>query len=476
MKKVVLNSLLIAALALMAASFTSCKSKRNDDVKLLERMISEDAEQHFEYDNQNRIVKTTNYRYGKLSFTRTITYGKNNVTVSFEHFDEHIEAEEADCLTSYVIDGNTITFTSCSGYPSTITINKEGYIIKEEYRRNDGSTYEVYTYDYRHGKLTSITHIPPADSQYEGGSIVTELIYDDYKSPFYNNKTPVWLLQHIFGSNGLKNNVAILRTNIVDFFYEYEFVNNGPPTMQKISYSHGGITEYGTTTRFIYRSSNEKGITDAGLNRDPNADIYGTVEYNSSDDDYDDDMITETHTVHFKNEEITMTVFRSPNYDGYLDVDSLTFQYDGVKQTLRFQGTEEITSYSPGYGYYLAAGDYNFDGYMDIIIESETGGDNFYYDIYLYNPEKKRFFHHKELSDMTGIQADEETRTIRMYSVGDVEGQTYSMYKYSWMGDELELFYKEDRHFDFDIEKYILVVQSLENLEWVILKTDTISR
>jgi len=63
-----------------------------------------------------------------------------------------------------------------------------------------------------------------------------------------------------------------------------------------------------------------------------------------------------------------------------------------------------------------------------------------------------------------------------MYSVGDVEGQTYSMYEYRWEGDKLVPFYKEDRNYDFDIEKYILIIQSLQHDgEWFIQKTDTIS-
>ena len=253
MTKQALNFVIIAALALTAA-FTSCKSKRSGDVKLLERMISDDdMEQRFEYDNKNRIVKTFNYRYGILSFTRTITYGKNNVTVSFEHFDEHVDADEADCLIKYVINGNTINFTSCSGFPTTITLNKDGYIIREEYRREDGSMYEFFTYEYQWGKLTSITNVPASDSPYDGASIVTELIYDDHKSPYHNDKTPRWLLQLLFWNGALDNNVAILRTNIVDLFYGYEFGTDGFPTIQTVSFEHGGILEHGTTTRFIYR-------------------------------------------------------------------------------------------------------------------------------------------------------------------------------------------------------------------------------
>ena len=471
MKKVILNSLIIAALALTAA-FTSCKSKKSSDVKLLERMIIDNGtEWRFEYNDKNQIVKIDEYKKRELYKTETITYNSNNITVERKDI-KHPHPDSYIFTTIFVIKDQTITFHD-GDYMMTITDN--GYIDEEFGRMDDGGDwYSTMVYEYKNGKMTSQTITPGYIFSFE---------YDDKMSPFRNVASPKWLLQQIFNRHVTFENNITKRNDEGLPWYEstvetsqYEYDSNGFPTkrISKIEYQDDPDADQTkfkyTTTHYIYRGEKEKHIAYNEVNNDTDVDI----NHESSDDD-DSYSEAEAFTIYFNDDEIAVYGFRSPNSDGELELDSMTFYYDGLKQTLRFYGTEKVTSYIPGRGYYPAAGDYNFDGYMDIIIESETGGDNMYYDVYLYDPNRKRYFHHKELSDMTGIQADKETRTIRMYSVGDVEGQTYSMYIYSWMGDELELLYKEDRNFDFDIEKYILIIQTLQDGEWVVLKTDTIS-
>ena len=240
MNKVFLNCLLIAALVLTAAAITSCGGKASGgvtltetaapeltlpettapEVKLLKSMVMEEEDGvlsnmvQFEYDAQNRIVKTYHYRY-KLSFTRTITYGGNNVTVSVEHFDEHIDADEADYEINFYINGNTITVFQSVSDPDgeqishTMTVNNEGFITSSEKTcREDGVWIwtEDSEYQYQNGNVTGLqgefnTSLRPNPWR-------NEYKYDDMKSPFYNDKTPKWLLQYFFKYAGLNNNIT----------------------------------------------------------------------------------------------------------------------------------------------------------------------------------------------------------------------------------------------------------------------------
>ena len=477
MKRIFFTLFFIAAL-IFSATFSSCKSKKSSDVKLLEQLISDNGtEWRFEYDSKNRIIKTYDYRNGELYLTKTVTYGKNNnvITLTVKYADE--ESRRMNEEKKFVRNRNTITVDD---YRKQIYVNDDGWLVGEKDPQpiEDG-LYSYEQYEYKDGNL--ISYAVFLGHEKGDGKDVIRYEYDNRNSPFRNVATPPWLMREILGVHtGLVNNLtrSLPEFTRIDYYdtyeYSYEYDNEGFPVKQitkAVLYFGGEVEKHTITTRYIYSGETAKGLADNDINSDENVDINDEL---SDDDDLNSEA--DVHTIYFNNEEITVYAFLSPNSDGELDMDSLTFMYDGKKQTLRFYGTEKITNYIPGRGYYPGAGDYNFDGYMDIFIESDTGGDNMYYDIYLYDPQQKRYFHHKELSDMTGIQTDEETQTITMYSVGDVEGQTYSKYNYKWEGEELVLFYKEDRNYDFDIEKYILIIQSLhQNDEWVVLKTDTIS-
>jgi len=75
MKRVVFNYLVVAAMSVSAA-FMSCN---NEKVKLLETTTYSDGRfEKFEYDNENRITKTTHYdKEGNLTFSKTISYNGN---------------------------------------------------------------------------------------------------------------------------------------------------------------------------------------------------------------------------------------------------------------------------------------------------------------------------------------------------------------------------------------------------------------
>jgi len=90
MKKVILNSLFFAALALMATVFTSCKSKKGSDVKLLETIEYADGKlTKFEYDNKNHVVKNLYLWDDKI----TIQVGDDEMLRNIGSYDEFAEYE-----------------------------------------------------------------------------------------------------------------------------------------------------------------------------------------------------------------------------------------------------------------------------------------------------------------------------------------------------------------------------------------------
>ncbi|MDR2554769.1 MAG: hypothetical protein LBC64_05010 [Fibromonadaceae bacterium] len=160
--------------------------KIGSGVKLLESITYDNgnAITKILYDEQNRIVKIDD---------KTITYADNLITVGAE---------------KYVINGNTII-----GWSDTLTVNKEGYIVRQGYEYKDGNLIKAGDSD---------------DFDYNE--------YDDKKSPFSNTNTPKWLLQQLFyvlnpmnKNNVLKNYYDYGEEGVTFFRYEYEYDGDGFP-------------------------------------------------------------------------------------------------------------------------------------------------------------------------------------------------------------------------------------------------------
>ena len=172
-------------------------------IKLLETMTNifsdhGDYVYKFEYDEQNRISKISNYSNGSLRFTNPLTYSgndltemgfvpENNLNISYYTFE-------------YAKSGNTITVTgtqirTSSGSTgvistSTLTLNSDGLPVKEV--SNDSET--TFQYD-SNGNVTKCL----------SNSRTEEIKYDDKKSPIYNCKTQKWWLQRYFQEYGIGN-------------------------------------------------------------------------------------------------------------------------------------------------------------------------------------------------------------------------------------------------------------------------------
>jgi len=140
-------------------------------------------------------------------------------------------------------------------------------------------------------------------------------------------------------------------------------------------------------------------------------------------------------TVEFNGKKIPMTVFYSRETDGdYHYTDSLNFEYEGKKHLISLNGLSTWRFENPdSYELIEVTTDYNFDGYMDISILANVGTHNSESNIFIYNPQTKEYYHHKELSEGSDIEVDAENQAIRKHGMRGNAGLTYSVKDYKWV-------------------------------------------
>ena len=286
MKRLALNFLIIVALVFSAA-ITSCKSKKSTDVKLLERLISDDGtEWRFEYDSKNRIIKIDEYSNRELYKTETITYSSSGISVVREYI-KHPNWDNQ--VTNFVINRQTITYHNGD---SKITLTDDGYINEMFGRMDDGEWYLTVANKYQDGNLTTHTITPGYVFSFE---------YDDKMSPFRNVASPKWMIQYVISSQvALGNNITKRRDEGLPWYestletYQYEYDSDGFPIKRILrkEYQDDPEADYMkvkiTTTRFIYRGEAESIVEDEITENfyDPLFDIYGTWEYVVSPSSY----------------------------------------------------------------------------------------------------------------------------------------------------------------------------------------------
>ena len=238
---------LVLMTALFAAVFTSCKKDKENiyTVKLLEIItmccsksdgIDDDYFERydkykFEYDEQNRIIKVSEYYYGgDLNYTMMLTYaGDDLVQVLYSHSNGSETRE-------YTKSGNTIT-EKYNGKIYTIELNSDGLPVTREEERS-GSTL-VETYYYKNGNMTQKAirfTIPENDySEYH----TYNYGYDNEKSALYHCKTPKWWLIIHLNDFGVSNNIT--EENYIRHYgeYIYKFDGAGLPTKRTYKYIWG---------------------------------------------------------------------------------------------------------------------------------------------------------------------------------------------------------------------------------------------
>ena len=224
--------------ALFAAMLASCeKDKENDNtVKLLKTIAvcciksdghDEDIGRYdkykFEYDEQNRITKMSEYNYdGSLYYTRTFTYAGDNLSQVL-----HSNSSDRVSTYEYTKSGNTITQRyTYDGIVSTSTIelDSDGLLIKQEHEKDQFGNYSFETYEYQDGNMTKKTQraILPQYDYTESHTYNYE--YDNQKGALYHCKTPKWCLILHLNDFGVKNNITEhwYTRNYEEYIYEFD--------------------------------------------------------------------------------------------------------------------------------------------------------------------------------------------------------------------------------------------------------------
>ena len=175
-----------------------------------------------------------------------------------------------------------------------------------------------------------------------------------------------------------------------------------------------------------------------------------------------------TRTFEFKNEEIPISIHASfrileGRFHGRLD--SLVFAYN--------QNTHHIPLENKGIGllgplelrhiHIVRLDDFNFDGYLDIGVLNATR--SFVYEVFLYNPEKGRFFYYSNLS-LFGLVANQETRTIHASVNEGVFNWSNATFK--WDNGNLLMIKYESQRLDQEQQLFFRERGRLENGEWII--------
>ena len=214
---------IISALAL----FTSCN---NEKALLLESVTYSDGRfEKYEYDNENRVTKTSHYDKDEgLFYSKTITYsGSDFIKV------EMASGVDTDffATSEYSISGNKIIVTlKNNGNDNIDTISVDldnnGFPIKCEAKNDISSSYVLL--EIHDGNLMRNSYKTIHDGVTLEGS--SEFKYDDKKSPFYHCTTPKWLWI-------LSDNYISTQNNVIEMSnskglkveYKYEFNKAGYP-------------------------------------------------------------------------------------------------------------------------------------------------------------------------------------------------------------------------------------------------------
>lgn len=251
-----MNKYLVYLLYALTACLVSCDKDDDSSHEWLLATVTRDHYQmKFEYDSNNRITVATGIRsdIAEMVITR-LTYDDHGEIIQIEksytkqgdQVVEEIGVSKAN---------NIITLTYLDGETDELTLDSEGYLIKE------GGT----EYTYKNGNVDTFT------DQEEATLTTGQYTYDDKKSMFYACQTPKWWLLYGFSNGNYVNNVVKTEFTVTEDFNDdgimetvklleasaYEYNENGyPATGTFISYdADNAVTETGDFT-YTYIKAN----------------------------------------------------------------------------------------------------------------------------------------------------------------------------------------------------------------------------
>jgi len=200
----------------VTASATGYNSKTSTAVEvkapifLLEEILEGNGRRTvFEYDDKDRILKISYYRFdGSADWVFTLIYDPiTSDLVEIKGYDAQ-NPEDTDNET-YIKNGNKITWGRgeielAQGLPVKFTMEGEGTSI----------------FTWENGNITK--------EEWEGW--IGNYIYDDNKSPFYHCKTPKWFLLRWLGFTYCSvNNIKTVTSGGSNSTYKYTYNNDGFP-------------------------------------------------------------------------------------------------------------------------------------------------------------------------------------------------------------------------------------------------------
>lgn len=83
--------------------------------------------------------------------------------------------------------------------------------------------------------------------------------------------------------------------------------------------------------------------------------------------------------------------------------------------------------------------DLNFDGYADLKIPSSHPDESEMFTVFLYNPEKKKFVEHQELSTLQSLYRDSVNKRITSLTISGLTGNFFIHNTYRWKNNKLKL-------------------------------------
>jgi len=256
MKKVVLNYLVIATLAVSAAFIISCSKSVSDEdfgeVQLPKTIVTKsfrDYHRHeYEYDSQNRIIKYLSYfsheELGPDAVPRTV-----KTFTYIEDYFVKVVVERLNSSTSTVEiskNGNRATATRKYiggfydgeiSFTAITNLDKNGYPTKRESAFVPGAFganhSEVETYQFRNGNLIRHSIV-----RSYGPNTDDSFTYDNKKSPFFYCETPIWVTLNLFMYYYFSKN------NYTGFKYEYNTAGLPVKRTMKLASGEEYVIEY----------------------------------------------------------------------------------------------------------------------------------------------------------------------------------------------------------------------------------------
>ena len=190
----------------------------------------------FEYDDQNRIIKTREEIFTEDGMTAK--YWVNHAIIYDESMNKIIiqsEHPDGNGSTTYYINGNQIVQDmSGSIFTRTIDINSEGQPVS--YTLNWSNLQNITQFEYRNGNL-----VTKSVKQYESESnsfinFTYISTHDDKKAPFYHCTTPKWLYGEL-GFSWLYHHISFNKNNELTQLYQ----ENGTLITSEYTYNDAGF-------------------------------------------------------------------------------------------------------------------------------------------------------------------------------------------------------------------------------------------